>query len=115
MGEGGRRRTRLLLLAVGPLGDGEVDLLAGGGLGLVGLLEAPAHQGGADVGVADVGHPRRAPEGNRRRRRRHRRCRSPPLLAPPPPPVWDGEWEGEGGGVCWWWALSREVGTCYCR
>lgn len=92
-----------------------MDLLAGGGLGLVGLLEAPAHQGGADVGVADVGHPRRAPEGNRRRRRRHRRCRSPPLLAPPPPPVWDGEWEGEGGGVCWWWALSREVGTCYCR
>jgi hypothetical protein len=29
--------------------------------------------------------------------------------------VWDGEWEGEGGGVCWWWALSREVGTCYSR
>ena len=64
--------TGLLLLAVRPLGDGEVNLLAGRGLGLEGLLEAVPHQRGADVGVADVGHPRRAPEGHRRRRRRHR-------------------------------------------
>jgi hypothetical protein len=48
-----------------------VDLLAGRGLGLEGLLEAVPHQRGADVGVADVGHPRRAPEGHRCRRRRH--------------------------------------------
>lgn len=50
-----------------------MDLLAGGDLGLVGLLEAAPHQGGADVGVADIGHPRCTPEGHRRRSRRHRR------------------------------------------
>jgi hypothetical protein len=67
-----RALTWLLLLAVRPLRDGEVDLLAGRGLGLEGLLEAVPHQRGADVGVANVGHPRRAPEGHRCCRRRHR-------------------------------------------
>ena len=75
----GRALTGLLLVSVGPLGDGEMDQLAAGGLGLEGLLEAAAHQLGADVGVADVGHPRRAPEGHRRRLRRH--CRVPPLVS----------------------------------
>jgi hypothetical protein len=73
MGEGGGRSlTGLLLFAIRPLGDGEMDLLAGSGLGLEGLLEAVPYQRSADVGVADVGHPGRPPEGHRRRGRRHR-------------------------------------------
>jgi hypothetical protein len=78
--EGGGRRslTGLLLFAVRPPGDGEVDLLAGRGLGLEGLLEAVPDQRSADVRVADVGHPRRPPEGHRCRGRRHL-CSSLPL------------------------------------
>ena len=88
-GEGeGRSLTGLLLLAVRPLGDGEMDLLAGRGLGLEGLLEAVPDQRSADVGVADVGHPRRPPEGHRRRGRRHRVASSSLPLAPPPVSGW---------------------------
>jgi hypothetical protein len=71
-GEGkGRSLTWLLLLAIRPLGDGEMNLLAGRGLRLEGLLEAVPDQRSADVGVADVGHPRRPPEGHRCSGRRH--------------------------------------------
>lgn len=98
-GEGGSL-TGLLLLAVRPLGDGEMDLLAGRGLGLEGLLEAVPDQRSADVGVADVGHPRRPPEGHRRRGRRHRVASSSlPLRRR----RWvDGEWE---------WGSDRVTGS----
>jgi len=98
-----------------------MDQLAAGGLGLEGLLEAAAHQLGADVGVADVGHPRRAPEGHRRLRRRHRRVfgRSLLLLAPPPPRegmVWWRTGDGVGRGVCAWaWRMVLPGGLCYAR
>jgi len=91
-GEGGDRSlTGLLLLAVRPLGDGEMDLLAGRGLGLEGLLEAVPDQRSADVGVSYVGHPRCPPEGHGRRGRRH-------IVASSSLPLrrrrWvDGEWE----------------------
>lgn len=49
-----------------------MNLLPGGGLRWVGLLEAAPNEGGANVGVGDVRHPRRSPEWNRRRRTRHR-------------------------------------------
>lgn len=66
--------TGLLGLAVGPLGDVEVDLLPARGLGLVGLLEAGPHEGGADVRVGYVGHPRGTPERHRCRRRARHLC-----------------------------------------
>ena len=44
-----------------------MNLLARERLGLEGLLETVADEGGADVGVGDVRQPRRTPEGDRRR------------------------------------------------
>lgn len=54
--------TRLLRLAVGPLGDGEMDLLAGYGFRLVRLFQAISYHTRADVGVGDVGHTGRTPK-----------------------------------------------------
>jgi hypothetical protein len=86
--------TRLLLLAIFPLGDREVDLLAGRRLGIEGLLQQVLHLRNTDIGVADLGHPRSAPKGHHCHQCRHRISPTPLLLTLPASlGEWRWEWE----------------------
>ncbi|KAB1221434.1 hypothetical protein CJ030_MR2G013158 [Morella rubra] len=75
----GSARTGLLGLAVGPLGDGEMNLLAGKCFGFVRLLEAVPHQIRAYVGVRYVRHPRCSPKRHSCSARRHVSSSTPSL------------------------------------
>ena len=59
-----REHTGLLGLAVRPLGNGKMNLLAAENFGFVRILETVPDQIGANVRVGDVCHPRRSPKGH---------------------------------------------------